>query len=88
MKFNIVVVLPLLASASSDLADACALTATDVVNLEEASSPPISPGGHDLVPGFAVVMINLYGSTGYGQEFTDAVNGHYGDRPLEDLQKS
>ena len=37
--------------------------------------------------GFAVVMINPHGSTGYGQGFTEAVNGHYGDRPLEDLQK-
>ncbi|HET8897450.1 MAG TPA: S9 family peptidase [Rhodanobacteraceae bacterium] len=37
--------------------------------------------------GFAVVTINFHGSTGYGQAFTDAISGHWGDRPLEDLQK-
>ena len=49
MKFNIVVVLFLLASASPGLAGGRALTATDVVNLEGASSPRIFPGGHELV---------------------------------------
>jgi dipeptidyl aminopeptidase/acylaminoacyl peptidase len=37
--------------------------------------------------GFAVVMIDFHGSTGYGQAFTDSISGHWGDRPLEDLQK-
>jgi dipeptidyl aminopeptidase/acylaminoacyl peptidase len=37
--------------------------------------------------GFAVVMIDFHGSTGYGQGFTDAISQHWGDRPLEDLQK-
>ncbi|HNU55535.1 MAG TPA: S9 family peptidase [Flavobacteriales bacterium] len=37
--------------------------------------------------GYAVVMIDFHGSTGYGQAFTDAINEHWGDRPLEDLQK-
>lgn len=37
--------------------------------------------------GFAVVAIDFLGSTGYGQAFTDAISGHWGDRPLEDLQK-
>jgi dipeptidyl aminopeptidase/acylaminoacyl peptidase len=37
--------------------------------------------------GYAVVMVDFHGSTGYGQAFTDAINGHWGDRPLEDLQK-
>ena len=37
--------------------------------------------------GYAVVMIDFHGSTGYGQAFTDAITGHWGDRPLEDLQK-
>ncbi|MBH2009786.1 MAG: S9 family peptidase, partial [Xanthomonadaceae bacterium] len=37
--------------------------------------------------GYAVVMIDFHGSTGYGQKFTDAISGHWGDRPLEDLQK-
>lgn len=37
--------------------------------------------------GFAVLCIDFHGSTGYGQAFTDAIRGHWGDRPLEDLQK-
>ncbi|MFB9009624.1 alpha/beta hydrolase family protein [Xanthomonas arboricola] len=37
--------------------------------------------------GYAVVMIDFHGSAGYGQEFTDAISQHWGDRPLEDLQK-
>ena len=37
--------------------------------------------------GYAVVMIDFHGSTGYGQAFTDSVSQHWGDRPLEDLQK-
>ena len=32
-------------------------------------------------------MVDFHGSTGYGQAFTDAISGHWGDRPLEDLQK-
>ena len=32
-------------------------------------------------------MIDFHGSTGYGQAFTDAISKHWGDRPLEDLQK-
>jgi dipeptidyl aminopeptidase/acylaminoacyl peptidase len=37
--------------------------------------------------GYAAVMIDFHGSTGYGQAFTDAISKHWGDRPLEDLQK-
>ena len=37
--------------------------------------------------GYAVVMVNFHGSPGYGQAFTEAINDHWGDRPLEDLQK-
>ncbi|MBC6981612.1 S9 family peptidase [Caulobacter sp. 17J80-11] len=37
--------------------------------------------------GYAVVMIDFHGSTGYGQAFTDSISKHWGDRPLEDLQK-
>lgn len=37
--------------------------------------------------GYAVVMVDFHGSTGYGQAFTDAISRHWGDRPLEDLQK-
>ncbi len=37
--------------------------------------------------GFATVAVDFHGSTGYGQDFTDAISGHWGDRPLEDLEK-
>ncbi|MBD7989007.1 S9 family peptidase [Luteimonas sp. Sa2BVA3] len=37
--------------------------------------------------GYAVVMIDFHGSTGYGQAFTDAISGDWGGAPLEDLQK-
>jgi dipeptidyl aminopeptidase/acylaminoacyl peptidase len=37
--------------------------------------------------GYAVVMIDFHGSTGYGQAFTDAIRGDWGGKPLEDLQK-
>jgi len=37
--------------------------------------------------GFAVVMIDFHGSTGYGQAFTDSISGDWGGKPLEDLQK-
>ncbi|GAA0535288.1 acylaminoacyl-peptidase [Rhizomicrobium palustre] len=37
--------------------------------------------------GYAAVMIDFHGSTGYGQAFTDSISQHWGDRPLEDLQK-
>ncbi len=37
--------------------------------------------------GYAAVMIDFHGSTGYGQAFTDSISGHWGDRPLEDLRK-
>jgi dipeptidyl aminopeptidase/acylaminoacyl peptidase len=33
------------------------------------------------------VMVDFHGSTGYGQAFTDAINGDWGGKPLEDLQK-
>jgi acylaminoacyl-peptidase len=36
--------------------------------------------------GYVAVMIDFHGSTGYGQDFTDAITGHWGDRPLEDLK--
>jgi acylaminoacyl-peptidase len=36
--------------------------------------------------GYAVVMVDFHGSTGYGQAFTDAISQHWGDRPLEDLK--
>ena len=37
--------------------------------------------------GYAVVMIDFHGSTGYGQAFTDAINGDWGGAPYEDLMK-
>lgn len=37
--------------------------------------------------GYAAVMIDFHGSTGYGQAFTDAINNDWGGKPLEDLQK-
>ncbi|KAB2958229.1 MAG: S9 family peptidase [Thermoanaerobaculia bacterium] len=37
--------------------------------------------------GYAAVMIDFHGSTGYGQAFTDAITGDWGGKPLEDLQK-
>ncbi|UCD76310.1 MAG: S9 family peptidase [Phycisphaerales bacterium] len=37
--------------------------------------------------GYAVIMVDFHASTGYGQDFTDAINNHWGDRPVEDLQK-
>ena len=37
--------------------------------------------------GYVIVMINFHGSTGYGQEFIDAINGDWGGAPFEDLMK-
>ncbi len=37
--------------------------------------------------GYAVVMVDFHGSTGYGQAFTDAIRGDWGGKPLVDLQK-
>ncbi len=37
--------------------------------------------------GYAVAMIDFHGSTGYGQAFTDAINGDWGGAPYEDLMK-
>ncbi len=37
--------------------------------------------------GYAVVMIDFHGSTGYGQAFTDSISGDWGGKPLEDLQR-
>jgi dipeptidyl aminopeptidase/acylaminoacyl peptidase len=37
--------------------------------------------------GYAAVMIDFHGSTGYGQAFTDAIRGDWGGKPLVDLQK-
>ncbi len=37
--------------------------------------------------GYAVVMVDFHGSTGYGQAFTDSIGGDWGGKPLVDLQK-
>jgi dipeptidyl aminopeptidase/acylaminoacyl peptidase len=37
--------------------------------------------------GYVVVMINFHGSTGYGQNFIDAINGDWGGRPYVDLMR-
>jgi dipeptidyl aminopeptidase/acylaminoacyl peptidase len=37
--------------------------------------------------GYAVVMIDFHGSTGYGQAFTDSITGDWGGKPLVDLQR-
>jgi dipeptidyl aminopeptidase/acylaminoacyl peptidase len=37
--------------------------------------------------GYAVVMIDFHGSTGYGQKFTDSISRDWGGKPLVDLQK-
>ena len=37
--------------------------------------------------GYVVVMINFRGSTGYGQQFVDAINGDWGGKPFTDLME-
>ncbi len=37
--------------------------------------------------GYAAVMVDFHGSTGYGQAFTDAIRHDWGGKPLEDLQE-
>jgi len=37
--------------------------------------------------GYAAVMVDFHGSTGYGQAFTDSIQGDWGGKPLVDLQK-
>jgi dipeptidyl aminopeptidase/acylaminoacyl peptidase len=37
--------------------------------------------------GYAAVMVDFHGSTGYGQAFTDSISGDWGGKPLEDLQQ-
>ncbi|MDX9758100.1 MAG: S9 family peptidase [Bacteroidota bacterium] len=38
-------------------------------------------------PGFVVVAVNCRGSQGFGQAFTDGVNGDWGGAPYKDLMK-
>jgi dipeptidyl aminopeptidase/acylaminoacyl peptidase len=37
--------------------------------------------------GYAAVMVDFHGSTGYGQAFSDSIRGDWGGKPLVDLQK-
>jgi len=37
--------------------------------------------------GYAVVVVDFHGSTGYGQAFCDAIRDDWGGKPLEDLKK-
>ena len=37
--------------------------------------------------GYATVMVDFHGSTGYGQAFTDSIRQDWGGKPFEDLQK-
>jgi len=37
--------------------------------------------------GYVVIWINFHGSPGYGQKFTDAINGNWGGDPFEYLMK-
>lgn len=37
--------------------------------------------------GYAVISIDFHGSSGYGQDFMDAINQDWGGKPLVDLQK-
>jgi dipeptidyl aminopeptidase/acylaminoacyl peptidase len=37
--------------------------------------------------GYAVVMVDFHGSTGYGKAFCDSIRGDWGGKPLDDLQK-
>jgi dipeptidyl aminopeptidase/acylaminoacyl peptidase len=37
--------------------------------------------------GYASVLIDFHGSTGYGQAFCDSIRGDWGGKPLEDLKK-
>jgi dipeptidyl aminopeptidase/acylaminoacyl peptidase len=37
--------------------------------------------------GYASVMVDFHGSTGYGQAFTDAIRNDWGGKPFVDLQK-
>ncbi len=37
--------------------------------------------------GYATMMIDFHGSTGYGQDFTDSIRNDWGGKPLEDLRE-
>ena len=37
--------------------------------------------------GYAAIMVDFHGSTGYGQAFTDSIRGDWGGKPLVDLRR-
>ena len=54
---------------------------------DDGWSYPLEPARSGRAGATGWCMVDFHGSTGYGQGFTDAISGHWGDRPLEDLQK-
>ena len=38
-------------------------------------------------PGYAVLMVNFHGSVGYGQAFTDSIQGDWGGKPYQDVMR-
>src|ERR1700753_2677017 len=45
------------------------------------------PWNHPVMaaPGYAVLLINRRGSTGYGQKFTDEIQNDWGGKPYQDV---
>ncbi len=39
-------------------------------------------------PGYVVALVNFHGSTSWGQEFAQCIQGRWGDQPLEDVLKA
>lgn len=39
-------------------------------------------------PGYIVSFVNRHGSTGFGETFGRSINGHWGDKPMEDILKA
>ena len=37
-------------------------------------------------PGYVVVMVNFHGSTSWGQEFAQCIQGHWGEYPMTDIE--
>jgi len=37
-------------------------------------------------PGYVALMVNFHGSTSWGQEFTQCIQGHWGEYPMSDIE--
>jgi dipeptidyl aminopeptidase/acylaminoacyl peptidase len=37
-------------------------------------------------PGYASLLVNFHGSTSWGQEFTQCIQGHWGEYPMTDIE--